>query len=141
MPSQPDEGALHMWYTTPELIRMLTESGEVTDTAKPWGFERELSHYGPDFTVKYLRVNDGARTSLQVHERKIEMIFILHRDPDNGGFVETAPAVGIELIKREERLILISPGMPHRVTGPLEYLEVSTVQGNDVVRLSDDYGR
>jgi hypothetical protein len=39
-------------------------------------------------------------------------------------------------------MVRISPGVVHRVTGPLVYLEVSTYDDDtDTERLADDYGR
>jgi len=43
-------------------------------------------------------------------------------------------------VRHAER-IRIFPGERHRVTGPLQYLEISTYAPDDVVRLEDDYGR
>lgn len=139
---QPGEGAL-MWYTTPDIVRMLGTSGEVDRVVKPWGEEHGLSATGACFTVKFLRVYSGQRTSLQVHEHKHEVIFLIGPDdPSDHGFIETGN-IGEELVTHDmsASTYYIPPGIVHRVTGPLEYIEVSTYNPDDVTRLADDYGR
>ena len=92
---------------------------------------RWLDAPGHDLTVKYLTVDDGQRTSLQRHDRKDELLIVL----DGTGCVEVAgePRGGT---------VRIRPGTPHRVTGPLTYLEVSGYDDDtDTIRLADDYGR
>jgi len=101
---------------------------------RPWGFMRALDAPGCDITVKYLAVSDGSRTSLQRHDRKDELLFILH----GSGYVE----VGDATYWASKTVVRIPPGTVHRVTGPLTYLEVSSYDdGTDTVRLEDDYGR
>lgn len=100
---------------------------------RPWGYMRVLDAPDHDLTVKYLRVLNGERTSLQRHERKDELLFIISGD----GFVE------VDGVRRTAgSIIRIPPGTVHRVTGPLEYIEVSTYDdGTDTIRLEDDYDR
>lgn len=98
---------------------------------RPWGSMRWLDAPGHDLTVKYLTVEDGQRTSLQRHDRKDELLIVL----GGTGYVEA----GGETCGGTVR---IRPGVPHRVTGPLAYLEVSAYDDDtDTIRLADDYGR
>lgn len=134
MRSQPAE------YATTALTRALAFTGELTHATPPWGEWSGVTVPEFDFTVKHLRVNAGERTSLQVHRVKYETIIVLSADAT--GFVETAAAEGSPLTVRDGVIIHIQPGMVHRVTGPLEYLEISTADdARDTYRLADDYGR
>ena len=102
---------------------------------RPWGWMQTLHAPGCDITVKYLHVRVGQRTSLQQHANKDELLFILY----GSGEVEVGSLV---YTAEPERVIRIKPGMIHRVTGPLTYLEVSTYDdGTDTIRFEDDYGR
>jgi mannose-6-phosphate isomerase-like protein (cupin superfamily) len=99
---------------------------------RPWGFMCWLDAPGQDLTVKYLSVKDGQRTSLQRHEHKDELLILL----GGSGHVEAGGRVC------RSDMVRISPGVVHRVTGPLVYLEVSTYDDDtDTERLADDYGR
>jgi mannose-6-phosphate isomerase-like protein (cupin superfamily) len=87
-----------------------------------------------NLSVKYLKVGEGHRTSLQRHDRKDELLIILH----GTGHIETAGTRW----HGKGCMVRIRPGWPHRVTGPLAYLEVSTYDdGTDTIRHDDDYGR
>lgn len=99
---------------------------------RPWGLMCWLDAPGRDVTVKYLFVRAGERTSLQRHDRKDELLVVV----GGGGYVEAGG------VRDTSEVIRVRPGVVHRVTGPLAYLEVSTFDdGSDTVRLSDDYGR
>jgi mannose-1-phosphate guanylyltransferase/mannose-6-phosphate isomerase len=101
---------------------------------RPWGFMRALNAPKANLTVKYLCVHNGERTSLQYHKHKDELLFIIN----GSGFVD----VGGERYEGAGLPVRIKPGVVHRVTGPLVYLEVSSCDdGTDTIRLSDDYGR
>src|SRR5438034_7379854 len=84
---------------------------------RPWGFMRWIDAPGHDLTVKYLTVRAGERTSLQWHDRKDELLVVL-------GGTGSVEAGGQSY--DGECLVRIRPGTPHRVTGPLAYLEVSS---------------
>lgn len=139
----PGEGS-ELWYTTRQLVDKLgTLTVGMVYSATPWGSVGELSLSGWNFTVKHLQVFDGHRTSLQVHEHKDEVIILIGPEPQDAGFIEIGN-VGSELQRADPDAgtVHIPPGRVHRVTGPLEYLEISTYDGNtDTVRLADDYGR
>lgn len=85
---------------------------------KPWGHEEILHELGL-MRVKRLVVKEGHRTSLQYHIHKAEVWFF----PTTGAYT------------------VIAPKQEHRLTGPVEVIEVSTGSDDDIVRLEDDYGR
>ena len=99
---------------------------------RPWGYMRILDAPENNVTIKYLVVQAAHRTSLQKHEHKDELLFVLA----GGGWVELNGVV------HSGGVVRIYPGDEHRVTGPLVYLEVSSYDdGTDTIRLEDDYGR
>lgn len=102
---------------------------------RPWGYMRVLDSIDHNLTIKFLKVQNGARTSLQHHAHKDELLYILD---DLGGWVEAYD----RRYDKAGTLIRIRPGVVHRVTGPLEYLEISSYDaGDDTIRLEDDYER
>ena len=109
-------------------------AGSYREVWRPWGVMRWLDAPGHDLTVKHLHVEDGHRTSLQRHDRKDELIVIT----GGGGFIDVAGTRW----HGEGCAVRILPGWDHRVTGPLDYLEISSYDdGADTIRLADDYGR
>lgn len=101
----------------------------------PWGHVVEVGTRDYDLHVKYLEVREGARTSMQIHDRKHEVMFFIA----DGGRVE----LGDHVIHPWAGLrVDVAPGVPHRVSGPACYVELSTFDaGDDTRRLEDDYGR
>ncbi|MFH0834676.1 MAG: cupin domain-containing protein [Patescibacteria group bacterium] len=108
---------------------------------KPWG--REIWFAA---TVKYagkiLEVKKGARLSLQFHEKKEETQFLF------SGKVRLTFGPNVKKLRTKilhpGEVFHIPPGRIHRVEGiaPLSKIfEVSTAELDDVVKLSDDYGR
>ncbi len=117
----------------------VSESGE-RRVEKPWGFERIWAHTDR-YVGKVLVIEEGKRLSLQYHERKDEAILVL------------SGRLRLELEDEHGRLAVheLGPGEHRRIpTGRrhrfgaisrVELVEVSTPELDDVVRLSDDYGR
>ncbi len=105
---------------------------------KPWGSETLLEVNGA-YAVKRLTMNKGKRCSLQVHEKKRETIYVL------SGTLQVK--IGDEdksVLLQKGSFITIASSVAHRMSAPMgkvEYLECSTPELDDVVRLSDDYGR
>lgn len=104
---------------------------------KPWGKE-EILESNEFYTVKRLTMEDGHRCSLQYHEHKLETIYVqtgtLTIEYDNERF-ETILENGVTTIKPHEI---------HRMSakyGRVIYLECSTSQLDDVIRIEDDYER
>tara|TARA_B110000196_G_C20649323_1_gene432255 strand:- start:79 stop:423 length:345 start_codon:yes stop_codon:yes gene_type:complete len=107
---------------------------------KPWGRE-EVIEINDKYMMKKLTMWKGHRCSLQLHNHKKETIYVLSGqlriisgpDQDNlTGKIYTA-----------SDSITISPGTVHRMEGVEDsvYLEASTPEMDDVVRLVDDYER
>ena len=90
---------------------------------------------------KVLHVNKGEALSLQYHERKDECQYVVSGCVD----IELGGPDG-SLTKHRMRAgdtLHIGPGTRHRITAveDTDIFEVSTAEGDDVVRLSDRYGR
>ena len=116
------------------LMAAAEDVGAVGDTnqSKPWG--RELSFMLDDCLTKVITVLEGKRTSLQRHEFKEEVIICL---AGNGG-VQDGDG---NWICTTGQSIRITPGMVHRTVGPIILFEVQTNFPDDVIRISDDFGR
>jgi mannose-6-phosphate isomerase len=116
---------------------LLDELGEVkvTQTDKPWGVEWTLML--GELVVKVIRVNEGAQTSLQKHEIKDEVHYILEGDGTIEGTADNLHTFG----PRPSPGYRVLPGHVHRAIGDLLMLELSTNDLDDVVRIEDDYGR
>lgn len=123
-----------MQSSTAELLNTLVRNGFARDS-RPWGIMMSVCSLDDDLTVKYITVADGKRTSLQYHRYKDELLIMLV----GMGFVEVD---GVIRSVRDGHFIRIAPGVLHRVTGPLSYLEVSTYDNDtDTIRVEDDFGR
>ncbi len=107
---------------------------------KPWGHELIWAHTDR-YVGKMLVIEAGKRLSLQYHERKDESILVvrgrlrLELENDRGVLVTH------ELGPGDHRRI--PTGRKHRFSGieRVELVEVSTPELDDVVRISDDFGR
>lgn len=107
---------------------------------KPWGSE-ELLEKNEKYVVKKLVMNKGCRCSLQYHEKKTETIYVL-----SGKLKITFGNKESNLedkIYEANEFITIPAGIIHRMEGITDsvYLEASTPELEDVVRISDDYSR
>jgi len=102
---------------------------------KPWGRE-EWYVLNDKYCLKRLYVNGQHHSSEQYHEKKKETLFL---------------ESGVVTLFREGEIILMKCGVPYTIN-PKEVhqiwahsdsviLEVSTPEVDDVVRLSDKYGR
>ena len=107
---------------------------------KPWGKE-EVIEINDKYMMKKLAMLKGHRCSLQLHNHKKETIYVLSGQlriisgPDQDNLTGK--------IYTEGESITISPGVVHRMEGVEDsiYLEASTPEMDDVVRLVDDYER
>lgn len=107
---------------------------------KPWGKE-EVIEINNTYMVKKLTMWKGHRCSLQYHNKKKETIYIL-----TGKLRIYIGASQKDLTSKiygPNEFITLPPGTIHRMEGveDCEYLEASTSEMDDVVRLSDDYNR
>ena len=107
---------------------------------KPWGKE-EVIEINEKYMMKKLTMWKGHRCSLQFHNHKKETIYVLSGQlriisgPDQNNLTGKIYTAGDS--------ITITPGTVHRMEGVEDsvYLEASTAEMNDVVRLVDDYDR
>ena len=107
---------------------------------KPWGKE-EVIEINDKYMMKKLTMLKGHRCSLQLHNHKKETIYVLSGQlriisgPDRDHLTGE--------IYTEGESITISPGVVHRMEGVEDsiYIEASTPEMDDVVRLVDDYER
>ena len=107
---------------------------------KPWGRE-EVIEINDKYMVKKLTMFAGHRCSLQFHNIKKETIYVL------SGVLKiiqgtSQDSLGDKLYRAGDS-ITIPPGFIHRMEGVEDsvYLEASTPEMDDVVRLVDDYER
>ena len=107
---------------------------------KPWGRE-EVIEVNDKYMVKKLTMWAGHRCSLQYHNIKKETIYVL------SGVLNiiqgTTQDTLVDKHYRTGDTITIPPGLIHRMEGVEDcvYLEASTPEMDDVVRLIDDYKR
>ncbi len=106
---------------------------------KPWGYELVWADT-PHYIGKVLFLKAGTRSSLQMHRKKDETMF-LDRGKVVLEFPDSKDAGSVEL--KEGDSIRILPGNKHRIHAVTDsYIyEVSTPHMDDVVRFEDDYGR
>jgi mannose-1-phosphate guanylyltransferase len=135
---------------------------EIKKVTKHWGYELWIADgVRTPYASKRILFKAGNRTSLQVHEQKFETNYVLSgtgilhrsREPfDIKAFLEkgmTAKEVveyeaTFDIIELKEGVVFdVHPGYVHRVlaTTDLEFMETSTTELDDVIRLQDDQGR
>ena len=108
--------------------------------SKPWGFE-EIIDVNKKYMFKRLFMKKGHRCSLQFHKKKKETIFILR------GALKIITGKSLNNLKskiyKKNEFITIAPKIIHRMEGQTNcvYLEASSPEIKDVVRLKDDYKR
>ncbi len=107
---------------------------------KPWGRE-EVVEINDKYMVKRLTMWAGHRCSLQYHNYKKETIYVL------SGILKIIQGEAqdklVEKLYYPGDTITIPPRLIHRMEGVEDsiYLEASTPEMDDVVRLVDDYQR
>ncbi len=107
---------------------------------KPWGHE-EIFAETDRYVGKLLSIKSGESLSLQYHERKMETLRVLQ------GQVRFETGMAPEALETADlgpgEVFHIPPGLIHRMEALTDctLLEVSTPELDDVVRLSDRYGR
>lgn len=107
---------------------------------KPWGSE-ELIEVNDRYMLKKLFMKAGHRCSLQYHKCKHETIYVL------SGLLSIKIGESISSLSTSYynpgSTISIKPGQIHRMEAIEDsvYLEASTPELDDVIRLEDDYVR
>lgn len=135
---------------------------QIKQVNKHWGYELWIADGAETpYASKRILFRAGNRTSLQVHEYKIETNYVLsgtgvlHRSTeplDIKQFLESgmtskeveAYESTFEVIELKAGVVFnVQPGYVHRVmaTTDLEFMETSTTELDDVIRLQDDAGR
>lgn len=112
---------------------------DVVVVPKPWGHEIIWAH-SDRYVGKILHIKAGHALSVQYHERKDETVYLLRGElsyrVDAG---EGLRDVGL----KTGEAFRITPGTVHQMEAitDCDVLEASTPDLDDVVRLSDRYGR
>lgn len=136
---------------------------QVKTVSKPWGYEKWIQP-GSDqypYVLKLLCLKSGNKTSLQVHQYKTESIYIL----EGSGLIMTVDDYfdcskyldnqyseqKLSDLFNQMRAIQLNPGdvfhtppgTIHRMIAhtDLKYIESSTTELDDVIRLQDDNNR
>ena len=107
---------------------------------KPWGREEWLE-LNDKYCYKRIYINAGERTSLEIHNDKLETNYIIE-----GGAIltmDTGKGRMSTIILRKGDYYTVLPKTKHRIkaTCDLIMMEASTPEVDDVIRLEDDYGR
>jgi mannose-6-phosphate isomerase len=107
---------------------------------KPWGYEL-LFACTPKYAGKIISVKKGHRLSLQYHQQKDEVIY-LHAGKALLEIGEKGKPLKSSTLEPGQ-CIHVTPHTTHRLKALEDstFLEVSTPELEDVVRLEDDYGR
>lgn len=107
---------------------------------KPWGKEEWLE-LNEKYCYKKIYLNKGKRTSFQYHEKKLETSYVLSGKIEV--WLENETGKIEKRIKSPGDYFTIQPPKKHRVVALEDavYLEVSTPEVEDVVRIEDDFAR
>ena len=129
---------------------------------KPWGNEWWLSEgKSTPYALKRILFRSGQRSSLQVHQHKIETNYVLdgsglflisskpidveawlrnpHKEVQLAKIIEDL----VEIVLAPETIVDVPAGYVHRVIAStdLTFIECSTTELDDVIRLVDDSNR
>lgn len=112
---------------------------EVKVVQKPWGYERIWAH-SDRYVGKLLHINAGHELSVQYHNKKDETVHLLSGEMiykvKRGDTLEDMKLTAGESFR-------ITAGTVHQMIAvtDCDVLEASTAEVDDVVRISDRYGR
>src|SRR5712671_1400487 len=114
----------------------------VVHVPKPWGHETIWAR-SERYVGKILHITAGHELSVQYHNRKDETIYLL-----SGEIIYRVQKDGNDDVLDDVKLKVgesfrITPGTIHQMVAvtDCDVLEVSTPEVDDIVRLSDKYGR
>jgi mannose-6-phosphate isomerase len=122
-------------------VRPKSGRSTVMHVPKPWGHETIWAHTEL-YTGKILHINAGHELSVQYHNRKDETIYLLW-----GEIIYRVQREGDDILDDVQLNVgesfRITPGTIHQMIAvtDCDVLEVSTPEVDDIVRLSDKYGR
>ena len=113
---------------------------EVRTVQKPWGHETIWAHTDR-YVGKILHIKAGEALSVQYHERKDETIHLLSGELIYRVALEGEELQDVRLTQGESFRIV--PHTVHQMEAvtDCDVLEASTPELDDVVRLTDRYGR
>jgi mannose-6-phosphate isomerase-like protein (cupin superfamily) len=127
---------------------MATGRIEIQVVPKPWGYEKIWARTDR-YVGKILHINAGHALSVQYHNVKDETVYLLNGELKYWVAPQTAErrapsAEGLQDVRlKVGDSFRISPGTVHYMEAvtDCDVLEVSTPETDDVVRLTDRYGR
>ncbi|MCP4049677.1 MAG: cupin [bacterium] len=107
---------------------------------KPWGKE-ELLEKNEKYVVKRLTMHKGHCCSIQYHEYKTETVYLLKGSLKI--YIGDTKEELDEMVVNQDDFITLNPYRIHRMEAIEDavYLEASTPELDDVVRLEDNYKR
>jgi len=114
---------------------------KITHVPKPWGHETIWAR-SERYVGKIIHINAGHELSVQYHNRKDETVYLL-----SGDIVYRVQRDGDDVLDDVQLKVgesfRITPGTIHQMIAltDCDVLEVSTPEVDDIVRLSDKYGR
>jgi mannose-6-phosphate isomerase len=126
---------------TPRAGKPASGRVSVTHVSKPWGHETIWAH-SERYTGKILHITAGQELSVQYHNRKDETVYLM-----SGEIVYRVQQTGEDILDDVQLKVgesfRITPGTIHQMVAltDCDVLEVSTPEVDDIVRLSDKYGR
>ena len=110
---------------------------------KPWGYE-QIVQKNDHYVLKQIHIEPGKRLSLQYHKEKMETIYCLSEEVTVWTRRSEDDTETRKVTLRYGEAFHIMPNQIHRFAAgfyPVDLMEVSTPQLDDVVRLEDDYNR
>jgi mannose-6-phosphate isomerase len=113
---------------------------KVVKVPKPWGHET-IWALSDRYMGKILHINAGQELSVQYHDKKDETVHLLSGELSYRVQSDSDLLEDVQLKLGES--FRITPGTIHQMVAltDCDVLEVSTPELDDVVRLSDKYGR
>ena len=113
---------------------------KIATVPKPWGHET-IWALTDRYVGKILHINAGHELSVQYHNVKDETVYLLSGEIVYRVKSDAGPLEDVNL--RLGEAFRITPGTVHQMVAltDCDVLEVSTPELDDVVRLSDKYGR
>ena len=113
---------------------------KVVKVPKPWGHETIWAR-SDRYVGKILHINAGQELSVQYHDKKDETVHLLSGEIAYRVQSDSNVLEDVKLKLGES--FRITPGTIHQIAAltDCDVLEVSTPELDDVVRLSDRYGR
>jgi len=120
----------------------ITGFSEAKRVSKHWGYELWLVHEHSPFACKLISLKAGTRTSLQYHRKKEEANMLLQgRVRVHGSANPEGPTKTWEI--GPGTIVYVRPGTVHRMEALTDavFIEVSTLELDDVVRIQDDWNR